>query len=569
MTTSFRKSRRSARIRINDMPFAHRGMQPAVMRFATLLVFALAGEALANTYTVTNTTDSGAGSLRQAITDANLQQVTGGEACAGHSIVFAIPGTGVHTIQPLSALPKFNIPITLDGYTQPGSSVNTLAQGTNALITIELDGTLAGATDAIVIGASIPNSSLCSGSGSVIRGLVINRFAGAALSMGEEACPVNATCGVGGVRIQGNFFGTDVSGMLARPNGVILGRANLVFASGSANNIVGDQSADQGGPTDPMPQTRNLISASGGDGISIGSPRADAPSAGHRIRNNIIGLSASGTSALPNAGRGITVGLNSSNIAIHDNLISANLDDGVAIFDSPTAGTSLIANAIGVGVGGLPFGNAGHGVVIAGNSNGVLVARRYLYSAFGASSISNNAGAGLFINDLAQVDVINASISGNGGLAIDLAPLGATPNDSGDTDSGPNETLNKPVLQSAITDPVTLETTITGGLSAAPNSSYEIHFYLSSSCDAGGFGGGQSFFPLFPPPTIVSVTTNATGDAAFVRQIAGLGSGMILTALTRRFATAPGVPALIVSEFSNCVVAVSSNDLIFRNGFEP
>src|SRR5207248_8763451 len=48
-------------------------------------------------FTVTNTNDSGTGSLRQAILDAN----SGG----GGTIAFNIPGTGVHTISPLSALP--------------------------------------------------------------------------------------------------------------------------------------------------------------------------------------------------------------------------------------------------------------------------------------------------------------------------------------------------------------------------------------------------------------------------------------------------------------------------------
>lgn len=534
----------------------------------TVLGLALGMDAWANTYTVTNTADAGFGSLRQAITDANAQQTTGGTQCAPHSIVFAIPGTGLHTIQPLSSLPKFNIGITLDGYTQAGSSLNTLGQGSNAVITIELDGSLAGATDAIVIGAFIPTSPLCGGGGSVIRGLVINRFAGAALSMGEEFCPSNVSCPVGGTRIQGNFFGTDASGMVGLGNGVVLGRANLVFARGSAYNIVGDQIAELGGPTDPLAQTRNLISASGGDGIYIGSTRADARSENHRIRNNIIGLSASGTTALPNAGRGITVDLNSTSIAIHDNLISANLGDGVAIFDSPMSGTHLVANGIGIGVGGLAFGNAGHGVIVAGNSRGAFVGKRWRFSAFGAASISHNAGAGLFVDDQAQVDV-NASIAGNGGLAIDLAPLGVTPNDSGDGDSGPNELLNTPALQSVVFDPSTFSTTIIGTLNAAPDSSYEIHLYVSSSCDASGFGGGATLFPLNPPPSIVNVTTDVFGDATFTRQTSGLGAGLALAALTRRFATTPGPPALIVSEFSNCRPVVSANDLIFRNGFDP
>src|SRR5690349_1725585 len=48
-------------------------------------------------FTVLNTNDSGAGSLRQAILDAN--------SMGGGTIQFTIPGTGVHTISPLTVLP--------------------------------------------------------------------------------------------------------------------------------------------------------------------------------------------------------------------------------------------------------------------------------------------------------------------------------------------------------------------------------------------------------------------------------------------------------------------------------
>ncbi len=55
-------------------------------------------EAKADTFTVTNTNDSGIGSLRQAILDAN--------ASVGlDTVVFNIPGAGPHTIQPLAQLP--------------------------------------------------------------------------------------------------------------------------------------------------------------------------------------------------------------------------------------------------------------------------------------------------------------------------------------------------------------------------------------------------------------------------------------------------------------------------------
>jgi hypothetical protein len=93
---------------------------------------------LPSTFTVSNTNDSGAGSLRQAILDAN--------ASSGlDTILFNIPGSGVHTITSLSTLPTITNPAIINAYSQPGSGSNTLGQGDNATLLIELNGASAGA----------------------------------------------------------------------------------------------------------------------------------------------------------------------------------------------------------------------------------------------------------------------------------------------------------------------------------------------------------------------------------------------------------------------------------------
>ena len=88
-----------------------------------LSVMLLVGLAHATTYTVTSTTDSGA-SLRAAIIAANADN----SASAGspHHIVFAIPGAGVHTITPTAQFPFITRPVVIDGFSQVGSSANTL-----------------------------------------------------------------------------------------------------------------------------------------------------------------------------------------------------------------------------------------------------------------------------------------------------------------------------------------------------------------------------------------------------------------------------------------------------------
>ena len=62
------------------------------------------------------------------------------------TIAFDIPGPGVHTIALTSPLPVITDPLTIDGYTQPGSvpNSNPVGQGLNATLLIELVGTGAG-----------------------------------------------------------------------------------------------------------------------------------------------------------------------------------------------------------------------------------------------------------------------------------------------------------------------------------------------------------------------------------------------------------------------------------------
>src|SRR5437868_15378007 len=66
----------------------------------------------AQTFTVTSTNDSGAGTLRQAITDANASP-------GSDTIVFNIAGSGIKSIFITSMLPTITDPVVIDGTTQP------------------------------------------------------------------------------------------------------------------------------------------------------------------------------------------------------------------------------------------------------------------------------------------------------------------------------------------------------------------------------------------------------------------------------------------------------------------
>ena len=68
------------------------------------------------TFTVTNTNDTGAGSLRNAITSANANGIA-------DTIDFNISGAGLHTIYPQSQLPQLsdNAGVFINGLTQGGA----------------------------------------------------------------------------------------------------------------------------------------------------------------------------------------------------------------------------------------------------------------------------------------------------------------------------------------------------------------------------------------------------------------------------------------------------------------
>jgi hypothetical protein len=157
-----------------------------VLISAFLLLTSVSHTAVASTFTVTNTNDSGSGSLRQAIIDANNH--------AGADIIdFNIPGSVVQTITPASALPYIISPVTIDGYTQPGSSRNThaITLGDNSVHLIEIDGTNTRGSN----GAAVLKFNT-GADGSMIQGLVVNR---------GSACI--AVFGISNVTVQAVFSG--------------------------------------------------------------------------------------------------------------------------------------------------------------------------------------------------------------------------------------------------------------------------------------------------------------------------------------------------------------------------
>ena len=212
---------------------------------------------------VTNTNDSGSGSLRQAILNADASSIT-----LPKTIGFNIPGGGVQTIAPVSALPTITTPVIVDGYTQPGASANTLSAGDNAVLQIVLNGAGVAATG--VAGLYITSSN------TTVEGLVVNGF-----NNSNDLGILISGAGATGNVVSGDFIGTNAAGTAAVANA-----AGVAIESGAQYNTVGGTSAG----------AANVISGNTLGGVGF----VFAGTSYNVIEGNLIGLNAAGIAAIGN-----------------------------------------------------------------------------------------------------------------------------------------------------------------------------------------------------------------------------------------------------------------------------
>jgi parallel beta-helix repeat protein len=370
------------------------------------------------------------------------------------TVSFLIPGGGVQTIQPGSALPAITQSIVIDGTTQPGYSNTPL---------IEIDGSSTPGSIGLQVSAG----------GSTIRGLAINDFT---TGVGIQIDTIGAS------NVESSFIGSDADGGAAKLNQTGI----LILA---ANNTVGGSGA-----------TRNLISGNTNGVRIVGSSAAN-----NTIEDNYIGTDITGTLDLGNNQDGVRIE-GAPNNTLRDNLISGNNGDGVEITGgSNSTGNVLHGNKIGVQVNGSsPRNNTGSGVEV-NNANNTQIG-----GAGGGqgNTIAHNSADGVTIVSGLGNSVSRNSIHNNGGLGIDLGGNGITINDTEDPDIGPNDYQNNPVVSEASSDNATV-TYLEGFFNSEPNQLYVIEFFYNTACDVTNWGEGQTFLG------ITAVTTDNLGDATF------------------------------------------------------
>ena len=469
------------------------------------------GLAGAATFTVTNANDAGPGSLRQVLFDAN--------ANPGADIVqFNIPGGGVHTIAPISSLPDITNAVTINGFSQPGSSPNTLANGNNAVLLIRLDGI--GVTNTFPNGLSFNGVNNCS-----VRGLVIVRFSTGIqlysssgntiagnwigldvdnVSRGNTLLGVDVTGPsftrstnnlIGGTTpgdrniisgnrsglsffpqsadrntVQGNFIGTDATGTLPRGN-----QFEGVKVQSAGNLLIGG----------PSPGARNLICANGTGILMLGS-------SGNVIQGNYIGTDVSARYDLGNAGDGVFLqGTPFSTIGGPGagNIIVNNAGYGIDLLG---ANTNIVqGNYIGTDfTGAWPLGNHKDGLYLQG-STGTTIGGQ---GAGQGNVIEFNGGAGVYVSSGSSNRISANSIFDNAGLGI---LLGATA----------NLTQAPPVITFA--QVAYSSTQVQGTLQTQPLNQYGLEFFASSAWDPSWIWEGQTYLGA------TTVATDGNGYASF------------------------------------------------------
>ena len=162
----------------------------------------------------------------------------------------------------------------------------------------------------------------------------------------------------------------------------------------------------------------------------------------------------------------------------------------------------------------------------------------------GTSCEAEHAGVIVTGSDATGNRIEGNSIFTNAGLGIDLfvvfdGPCGITDNDNCDTEIGPNNLQNYPVLTSATSSGD--GTTIEGSLNSAPNTTFRIEFFDNHQCHPSGNGSGETF--IGSTDVITDGNCNAPINVTFQVNVEG---GHVITATATD-------PAGNTSEFSACV----------------
>lgn len=400
---------------------------------------------------VSNTQDSGPGSLRAALYYSFDHP--------GATIVFNIPtndagfSNGVFTISLSDQLPSVLNDTIIDATTQPDNSP------TNRNIVLT--------TVSPIVPGTFPLGLRFHGTNSAVRGLMITGMPASGILIEQGACSNiigGAVSGAGNVIsgnseqgivifdtntmanvIQGNFIGVNPAGNLAQLNTW----EGIGIYTGSRGNLI----------------VSNVLSGNGADGIRIDGAHNNS------VQGNVIGLDANATLALPNTWNGIGIYNGSQSNLIggslpgQRNVISGNMQRGMVIRDTNSIGNVVRGNYIGLNPAGTAsISNNWEGIAIFGGAQSGLIISNVI-SGNGASGIAvSDAGTG---SQVVQGNYIGLDVSGtvaqpNRGPGI-LIFFGSQSNLVGGTTAATRNIISGNMAQGvAIADDDTIGNTVSG-----------------------------------------------------------------------------------------------------------
>ena len=453
-----------------------------------------------STFVVTNTDDSGSGSLRQAILDSNATDLaaTGGTS----QIDFAIPASMASnldvpvpgfdpvnqtwTITLDTALPAITSPVTIDGYSEaevgvpyryPAQSSSTpvliksspnttpAIDGNNAQARVIIDGSQTSGATGFVLDASH----------SALRGLIIDGF-GVGVGVGVSVPHLDASGNPNvGDLIQGNFVGDYFIYPVDPNTGQALPSPNNVAVAGLGNSLQGvllvSNNTTVGGTN---PQENNVIAGNGQEGVRI-----QADTTGDVVEGNQIGVMGPSINGLyfqrGNGAEGVVV-LGSSNqiggpVADAGNLISANGSNGIRITGPMATRTIVAANYIGLppgggykfGTGNPGNGDAGDGILIEDSAQNQIGGPTSVWG----NAISSNSGAGVSITGITSTGntILNnlIGVTTDGSAAKGNAQEGVADFSPG-TVIGPGNVISGNLRGVLISGPIATGVTVQGNL---------------------------------------------------------------------------------------------------------
>jgi hypothetical protein len=359
-------------------------------------------------------------------------------------------------------------------------------------------------------------------------------------------------------RIAGNQFGGN-SGATALPGA---GLNAIAVGMGNTGSVA------IGGPS---PGERNMISGAADAGVQIQGSVALQPGQ-CQIVNNIIGANQDFSAAVPN-----TWGINlaGSGCLVQDNRIAGNSGD--AIWINGGSSNTIRRNVIGIGHDGGPLGfNTGWGVRVSGNNNQIGAPGKapYLSGTLDANLIAYMLEGGVTVAsaDKSDGNSIRDNLIGNNGIdghapAIDLGADGATANDAGDGDTGPNGFQNYPTLVAVKytygfppAGSQNVYAYLYGDLKSAPGTYRIDAYFYNGTCQPGQ--RGQAFAYLGSWSAVIAGSESLFNFQVQLPNVTA-NAAVAFTATDENNNT---------SELGECFAiskAGTFDDVVFKNGFQP